>query len=423
MKISRLFIPALLLVLSCTNRDIPQPVDCAVSGLSLIVNKKNPPVSCDTPDGVIDVSATGGSAPYQYSIDGGAFKVAASFSGLAAGTFNVKVQDANKCEASLSITLDAVTSTLDLIATPSPNTSCDTPDGKIEVSGKSGFPPYQYQLNDKGYGSSTSFTGLNAGTYSIFIKDSKGCVKELKGVSVATTASTLDGSTELTENAGCSTPDGVIKVTARGGMAPYQYQLNTAAFGTASTFSGLSEGAYNITIKDAKGCVKVLAVSVSKKVSTLDGNSAIVADTGCTTSNGSISVAASGGQPPYQYQLNSNAFGNSSIFSALAPASYTITVKDSKGCTKTHTAVVTKSTTNSVISYTNDILPLLTANCNFTGCHTSGSRDFTTYDKVKAKRTNIKLRTGNGTMPPSGALSQAQIALIACWVDGGGPNN
>ncbi|MDB5251460.1 MAG: hypothetical protein JWP27_629, partial [Flaviaesturariibacter sp.] len=56
-------------------------------------------VSCPgSTDGSITVVATGGNGTYQYSIDGGAFGSASTFSGLAAGSHNIKVIS-NGCES------------------------------------------------------------------------------------------------------------------------------------------------------------------------------------------------------------------------------------------------------------------------------------------------------------------------------------
>lgn len=57
-------------------------------------------------NGELTVLATGGTAPLEYSIDGGDFQAANTFNGLAAGTYLVTVQDAFGCQNSLTVTLD-----------------------------------------------------------------------------------------------------------------------------------------------------------------------------------------------------------------------------------------------------------------------------------------------------------------------------
>jgi mono/diheme cytochrome c family protein len=76
-------------------------------------------------------------------------------------------------------------------------------------------------------------------------------------------------------------------------------------------------------------------------------------------------------------------------------------------------------------SYATVISPIFQANCASSGCHGANSPngDWTNYNNVKTKAAAIKTRTGNRTMPLGGSLSQQQIDLIACWVDGGALNN
>ena len=56
--------------------------------------------------GTINVASTsGGTAPYQYSLNNAAFQSAGSFTGLVAGTYSVRVRDANQCLLSSNITI------------------------------------------------------------------------------------------------------------------------------------------------------------------------------------------------------------------------------------------------------------------------------------------------------------------------------
>jgi len=62
---------------------------------------------CFSPhDGSIDVTATGGLAPYALKIDGGAFGTATTFDNLASGIHVVVVRDAENCTLSMSIPVD-----------------------------------------------------------------------------------------------------------------------------------------------------------------------------------------------------------------------------------------------------------------------------------------------------------------------------
>ncbi|MCE7864673.1 MAG: hypothetical protein DYG99_14120 [Bacteroidetes bacterium CHB5] len=221
----------------------------------------------------------------------------------------------------------------------------------------------------------------------------------------------------------CNTNNGSIVVTATGGASPYQFKLNSGAFASATTFNNLGPGSFTVVVKDANACEKTLAAIVlSAPASPVAGTSTIVAHTNCLSPDGSITVNVTGGTPPYEYKIGDGSFVSSNVFDQLKSGSYTITVQDDANCAITINNVVNSNTT---VSFTNDIKPLIQTNCINKGCHNDGSwgeRNWTVDTNLKEKAAAIKTRTGNKSMPkdiaPTG-LPQDQIDLIACWVDSG----
>ena len=77
-----------------------------------------------------------------------------------------------------------------------------------------------------------------------------------------------------------------------------------------------------------------------------------------------------------------------------------------------------------VVSWQNDILPIMIVSCATERCHDGITRkDWTDYDEVKKNASAIKKRTQDKSMPFDGPLPQYQIDLIACWVNNGALNN
>jgi hypothetical protein len=76
------------------------------------------------------------------------------------------------------------------------------------------------------------------------------------------------------------------------------------------------------------------------------------------------------------------------------------------------------------VTYTNDIKPLLAANC--TSCHSgsnaSGGVDLSSYAGVKARASVANSEIQGGKMPPTGPLSAANKQLFQSWVSQGTPN-
>ncbi len=222
----------------------------------------------------------------------------------------------------------------------------------------------------------------------------------------------------------CNAIDGTITVSATGGEGPYNFSLNGGSYQTSGSFIKLAPGSFTLEVKDVHGCTRSLTVDLSSSNSTLTATVSTTADTDCFSDNGSISINASQGKPPYHYQLGSGAFGEVNTFGNLKFGNYTVTVKDGDDCPRLINVTIPRG--NSSVSYVNDIKPILDTNCNVAGCHNGSlgaTRDWRTYANVKDNAAFIKTRTANKTMPPSGPLTQKQIDQITCWVDDGALNN
>jgi gliding motility-associated-like protein len=130
-------------------------------------------VSCSGgSNGAANVTGSGGTAPYQFSFNGGLFQPAAIYSGLSAGNYTVTVLDASSCSVDVLVTITEP----EVLAVSFEKTdaSCPgEPDGSITLTITGGTQPYNVIWAD-GLNSATR-TNIPDGSYSAVVTDANGC--------------------------------------------------------------------------------------------------------------------------------------------------------------------------------------------------------------------------------------------------------
>jgi hypothetical protein len=114
-------------------------------------------------------------------------------------------------------------------------------------------------------------------------------------------------------------------------------------FQNSNTFNNLVAGNYTISIKDKKGCIGTVSVTITQPLPTASLIIALVNKTDVSCKNGSdgmIQVSASGGTSPYLFSLNGGPYTSNATFVNLTAATYTVTVKDANGCTSSISVTV-----------------------------------------------------------------------------------
>ena len=218
-------------------------------------------------------------------------------------------------------------------------------------------------------------------------------------------------------DADCILKNGTIEVSASGGTGNYLFRLNGGEPQTSSVFIDLGAATYEITAVDDNKCTGVVLATVQNKEGL--NISFQTTEAGCKDFDGTITVEAFNGVEPYQYQIDGSSFSDTNTFTDLGPGNHTIVVKDDTGCELAQTIKV-----KSGISYSASIDSIIETNCIVSGCH-NGSQfpDFRNFNNIQMNAAQIKTLTGNRTMPEEGSLTQAEIDMIACWVDDGAANN
>jgi len=310
-----------------TTVTITQPTPLIITSISTTI-----PTCIPGNDASMTIIASGGVLSYQYSI-GGANQASGTFNNLGAGNYTITITDANGCTATSlqSIVTPAAPVITNLISTLAGCVPGN--DGSITVSANGGTGAYTYQANGGGFQSSNSFTGLNAGSYTIIVKDASSCTGS-GVVVIGTQVSPLITNANLTTASCIPGCDGSASISATGGSGTYSYSIDNIIFQTGSVFNGLCVSPYTVTVKDGNGCTatSVFTIAVSNGPTISASNVGNVLCNGGNT--GSITVTATGGGGGIIYTLQPAGTTNSTgVFTSLSAANYTVVASDMNGCT------------------------------------------------------------------------------------------
>lgn len=208
-------------------------------------------------NGSITIRPAGGRSPFTYSLDDVTYQASAVFSNLAGGNYTAWAKSADGCKASVLVTVNQAPS-VTASAHYSNSSSCDD-DGTIQGVPLTGTQPYTYSLDGVSYQGSKIFTGLAAGSYTLYVKDATGCTTTVP-VTISTTSFTATNYTWPAT--ACANADGSIRLFLSGGIAPYTYSIDGVTYVASPVFSGLTAGTYTGYVKDSKGCIATTSCSV-----------------------------------------------------------------------------------------------------------------------------------------------------------------
>ncbi len=259
------------------------------------------PVRCKgESNGTILVVADGGTQPYTYKWNG-LSETSAQLSNLAVGNYTITIRDANACEVTKNIPITEPAVALNIKASQRDVSCFGASDGTLKLMAEGGYPPYQYSFQGTAYSSVDSYQSLSPQFYSISARDAMGCI--VVGSATLVEPLLLKVSIKNQKQVSCyQGNDGVIELNVSGGTAPFQYSKDGGlSFQSITTFDKLIAGNYPVVVKDANGCVDQLIATVTEPT-LLQATISNVINAACGQANGSATVTAQGGTPPYLYQ-------------------------------------------------------------------------------------------------------------------------
>ena len=123
----------------------------------------------DENDAIITVSANGGVAPLEYSLNGGAYQTNPVFENLSAGIYTITVRDANG--------LTVGTNTIEVENPSAISLSTTVNDNDLTINASGGTGNLEYSLDGTNYQSSNEFLDLANGSYTVYVRDENGCIE------------------------------------------------------------------------------------------------------------------------------------------------------------------------------------------------------------------------------------------------------
>ncbi|HMQ47430.1 MAG TPA: SdrD B-like domain-containing protein [Saprospiraceae bacterium] len=294
---------------------------------------------CTSQDGSIDLTITGGAAPFMidWNNDGtGDNDDIEDLNGLPSGSYMVIVTDNNGCQATIGATILNSTDPVLSISVIDPATCAET--GSIDLTVTGGNGPFTFDWSNDGLGDNDDtedISGLAGGTYTIVVTGNDGCsVQENASIRVIRDP-VLDA---ILVNPDCGMNNGSITLTISDldGSGPYTFDWDNDGTGDnddLQNLSALAAGNYSVTVTNSISCTATATFSLNPSASptiiTFQNNPT------CNGSNGDIDLQVTGGTSPYTYDWDNDGTGDNDDLedlNGLSEGTYNVTVTDNLGC-------------------------------------------------------------------------------------------
>lgn len=359
------------------------------------INYNTIPSTCELSNGTINLSVSGGVAPYTYQWSNNA--TSQNLTNVPAGSYDVTVTGANGCTTTETITLDNENPPIFIDGNVLSNTTCIGGNGSITLSiSPSGNYTYLWNTN----ATTPNLTNLPPGDYSVTVSGGGACT-ETADFNVPDEPNTPNINYN-TNPSTCELSNGSITVSASGGVAPYTYQWSNNA--TTQNLTNVPAGSYDVTVTGANGCTSVENIFLDNENPPISIDANIVSNTTCIGGNGSIQVFVSP-SGNYTYLWSNNA--TTPNLNNLPPGDYFVTVSSGGACTETAAFTVPDEPNTPNINYNTNPSTCELSNGSITVSASGGVAPYTYQWSNNATSQNL-------TNVPSGSYDVTVTGANGC---------
>ena len=287
-------------------------------------------------NGSVDLSASGGTPPYSFSLDGVNFQGSGLFTNLSGGSYNATVQDATTAIQTASFSIGtAAPIFVEIVAQTNPcGGMANGSFGVVATGGNAGA--LSVTVNQTMTDPNNFFSNLSAGVYAIAVTDSQNCVEQLEFELINAPNQIAIEVVGVNQPCG-NNANGSFEVTTTNNV---QVTINQNLTNPNNTFNNLTAGEYVIVAVDAQGCTSELIYNLEVDADPFDAIELDIiypSPDDCETDPNAVSVEfiSNPNDGIENIALDNGMTTTMGLIMGLSDGTYNYTASNNEGCQET----------------------------------------------------------------------------------------